>query len=90
MRKNRNSWIIEEVQFPQVVITWGNIRCRFYWQGPGKKLLVRKGGYAQVYDPANLEIPRDIFRKIYRQAYAILADRVARAQSAKKEEPSLF
>ncbi|PIU99375.1 hypothetical protein COS59_00060 [Candidatus Wolfebacteria bacterium CG03_land_8_20_14_0_80_36_15] len=68
----KNSWSVDQVNFPKVVMTFGNIQCTFYW---GKNTLsVCKESNAQVYDPANLDIPRSIYRGMHRQALAILND----------------
>jgi len=88
----KNPWSVDEVSFPKVVMTFGNIRCTFYWEN-STTLKIYKGSDAQVYDPANLYIPKKIFRKMYKQALAILNDHRQRQEKKlvkAEKEPSLF
>jgi len=86
------NWSVDEVSFPKVVMTFGNIRCIFYWKN-NNTLIVCKESNAQIYDPANLYIPKKIFRKMYKQALAILNDHRQRQYKKlikSEKEPSLF
>ena len=86
------NWSVDEVSFLKVVMTFGNIRCIFYWKN-NNTLIVCKESNAQIYDPANLYIPKKIFRKMYKQALAILNDHRQRQYKKlikSEKEPSLF
>jgi len=81
----KDPWSVDQVEFPKIVMTFGNIQCTFYWQGKNR-LDVYKGSDAQVYDPANLEVPCGIYKKMYRQALAILNERLQRREKTAKTQ----